>query len=786
MTINRLAKLRAMPPREIAHRVAYEAFTAIERRSHARGSLARPGRLHAALVSPVRDASDWRERLSKAASTRRFFAWEDQPDLIRDLFQTQYRDELARSREVAAGVARHEIAFFGETFRFGAEIDWHADPVTGAGWPRSYHRDVPVAGGNSGFGDVKYVWELNRHQFFVDLAKVAFLDRSQSHADSLHALLKSWNAAVPYATGAPWACALEPAFRAWSWMWAYRMVLASGLLDTETHLLWLTGLFDHARFLHRHLERYASPYNHLIGEASALFALGLLLPEIGESRAWTERGRAILESTVGDQFHADGGTVEQSTFYHHATLGFYLLAAVLGRRCGADLSARVYGAIERGVEFSQALMQPDGRLPRIGGADDGKPIRIEHLPFWDFRPYQAIGAVMFSRQDFKSAASRFWEDALWVLGTDGLAAFDRLAAKVPATTASLRASGYYVARSAWSADADYLCFDCGEQAAGLRRDDVPSAAHGHADCLSVIVGLGGREVLVDPGFFCYNGHPDWEVHFRKTPAHNTVTIDGRDQATHIKKMAWTRTYAPALEGWSADGRIAWVSGSHDGYRGVDDIVHRRSAWLRPDGYVVLHDEVVGRGDHVIHVAFQFAPGSLESTENGVVFDNRFELAWLASAPASATTSCGGVSPDAGWIATSLGVRVAAPRVVVETRLSNGRAALLTILADRARGADVRARRVELIREGATADVLGARVAGGGFEDWVIAGPGGPISIDGIDTDARTAVVRVSRDMVTDEQRIGGSYVRVDKSRLANRVRTSAARVSARSRAEVLR
>ncbi len=87
-----------------------------------------------------------------------------------------------------------------------------------------------------------------------------------------------------------------------------------------------------------------------------------------------------------------------------------------------------------------------------------------------------------------------------------------------------------------------MCFDCGEQAAGLRHDDVPSAAHGHADCLSVVVGLGGREVLVDPGFFCYNGDPAWEVHFRKTAAHNTVVVDGRDQAQHVSKMAWTRTY----------------------------------------------------------------------------------------------------------------------------------------------------------------------------------------------------------------------------------------------------
>ena len=86
----------------------------------------------------------------------------------------------------------------------------------------------------------------------------------------------------------------------------------------------------------------------------------------------------------------------------------------------------MWSAIERALEFSMHLMQPDGRTPEIGGADDGKPIRMQHLPFWDFRPYQAIGAVLFQRPDFKMVAGRFYEDALWVLGPAGLDAFEAL------------------------------------------------------------------------------------------------------------------------------------------------------------------------------------------------------------------------------------------------------------------------------------------------------------------------------------------------------------------------
>ena len=47
--------------------------------------------------------------------------------------------------------------FFGRRFSFGSEIDWHADPVSGAGWPHTYHRDVPVHRGDTGFGETANV-----------------------------------------------------------------------------------------------------------------------------------------------------------------------------------------------------------------------------------------------------------------------------------------------------------------------------------------------------------------------------------------------------------------------------------------------------------------------------------------------------------------------------------------------------------------------------------------------------------------------------------------------------
>jgi len=163
---------------------------------------------------------------------------------------------------------------------------------------------------------------------------------------------------------------------------------------------------------------------------------------------------------------------------------------------------------------------------------------------------------VFDRPDLKAASGRFYEDALWLLGSEGLRSFEALAPQPPAAASrALPASGYWVLRSGWSSTADYACVDCGEQAAGMRTDAVPNSMHGHADCLSLVAFLGGQRVLVDSGLYSYNAGGEWESHFRETAAHTTIKVDGRDQARHIGKMAWSHSYRAAAEDWHSARRL---------------------------------------------------------------------------------------------------------------------------------------------------------------------------------------------------------------------------------------
>lgn len=509
----------------------------------------------------------------------------------------------------ADAICRHEFALFGMVARYGDQVAWQADPVSGRAWPEAFHTRVRIFDGNSGHGDVKYVWELNRHQFLPVLGKAYRLTGDEKYASAGLALIDNWIDANPANIGINWTSALELAVRSLSWCWACALFEGAQALTAHRRRRILGSLSEHARHIERHLSFYFSPYNHLIGEATALFVIGSLHPSLRRAARWRRRGWAILESEMPKQYHADGGTVEQATGYHHFTLGFHLHAILVKRHLEGAAAGRLWTDLEKAFEFSMRMMRPDGSIPMIGDADEGKAMALAQSDLWDFRVFLGIGAALFGRGDFKKmGGGRLLPDAAWLVGTAGWDAHDALQDATPVTTSGdLTASGYYVMRTGWDRQAHYLAFDCGELAAGVSSDGTPSAAHGHADTLSIEVAAFGEPLIVDPGFWTYNGNLDWHRYFRETEAHNTVVVDGQSQAEFRGRLKWSRAPRPSAHEWVTLGALDYADGSHDGYRRLaNPVSHRRSVVFLKPHYWVVRDELIGEGEHTIDRLFHFA------------------------------------------------------------------------------------------------------------------------------------------------------------------------------------
>ncbi len=161
-------------------------------------------------------------------------------------------------------------------------IDWHFDPVHRRRAPQSYWSRVPYL--EPSCGDHKVVWELNRHQSWLQLGRAYWLTGDDRYRDVFIGHLDSWMRANPPLSGVNWASMLELALRSISWVWALHFFALEESAGARDRSPWsvdlLLGLDRQLTLVERNLSRYFSPNTHLLGEALALYVAGRALPEL--------------------------------------------------------------------------------------------------------------------------------------------------------------------------------------------------------------------------------------------------------------------------------------------------------------------------------------------------------------------------------------------------------------------------------------------------------------------------------------------------------------------------
>jgi hypothetical protein len=684
----KLKKLPAMGPREILFRLGRKLAENRERIAY-----------HAGWFDWHEE--DWRRRLchgtAKSTIGNDLPAWwiqhmrqrAEPPFLLNAAMQDEaahlYPQLFGEQREelIAAAdrVCRRKFAFLGIDFQAADPIPWQCDPQSEREWPKLFYADVEIpfcdgTGSKGAPGDVKHVWELNRHEFLIDCAKAFYLTGENRFAECVLLTIRSWIRGNPYLQGVNWAGPLEVAVRAMSWLWAYQFCRRWDGISAQDHLEIIKAFYRHGVYLHRHMEVYSSPNNHLVGEATALYLLGCFFPEFDKSTGWRKRGWEVISQEADQQFYNDGGSTEQATSYHHYCLGFFLLA-VLTRQCRGELVPKtILQRLQSALEFSMWLTTPDGTVPKIGDCDDARSIRFGPIRLWDFRNLLCLGAILFRRSDMKAIAGSFSEDALWLLGRAGYEGYQRVPTQTPMETARVfKTSGYAILRSGWDTNDHYLCFDCGPIGGGVRSDNVPEHTHGHADMLSFTLYAFGKPLLVDSGFYTFNGQPDWHSYCRDVSGHNTVRVDGASQAKMTVCNHWSCVTEPRKLAYYYQGDTEWVEGSHGGFHGLQSSVthHRSIAWVRKK-YWIIFDRLEGEGEHFVEIFFHFASGHAKvlPDADGVIVeteeDLKAQLTLLGSDQLCLELHTGGTKPDQGWIATSYGCRKPAPFVRFHGRI----------------------------------------------------------------------------------------------------------------------
>ncbi|HWW60986.1 MAG TPA: alginate lyase family protein [Thermoanaerobaculia bacterium] len=319
--------------------------------------------------------------------------------------------------------------------------------------------------------------------------------------------------------------------------------------------------------------------NHLLKNLRALIWAGTFF-EGSEPDAWRDRALRMLESEVAEQVLPDGGHFERAPAYHVQVLRDLAETAEFLRRNGIVL-AWLETAVQKMKNFLAAITPRNGRIPLL---KDSTRVDVDDL-----------------------------------LGQR-------------ATDSGQRTTTYLVARNA----GDFLIADFGY----VCPDDLP--AHAHADVFTYELTIDDQPVVVDSGVYEYAAG-EWRDHFRSTPAHNTVDLDGRNQSDvydsfRVGKRARVRN-VQFLEA----GDLLIAQGEHDGYAPA---IHRRTIVAAPLQRVwVFVDEIFGAEGASAHSSIHLHPA--------------------AASPALATFGAQRVFTRSGWYSETFGEKQPNRVIVLE-------------------------------------------------------------------------------------------------------------------------
>jgi hypothetical protein len=189
------------------------------------------------------------------------------------------------------------------------------------------------------------------------------------------------------------------------------------------------------------------------------------------------------------------------------------------------------------------------------------------------------------------------------------------------------------------------------------------AAHGHADALSVEARHGGVDILADPGTYCYHGEPEWRSYFRGTLGHNTLSVDGSDQARIGGPFLWLDRPGAALCEQVLDGPMLSWSAHHDGYRRLaDGVTHYRTVLLnRARRTLEIEDWIDAGAAHQVALAFHLGPAVDATLDAASVTLNWLDHSARMRLPGSLAWRAhrGETDPPLGWYSPGFGQRVPA-------------------------------------------------------------------------------------------------------------------------------
>lgn len=379
------------------------------------------------------------------------------------------------------------------------------------------------------------LWLYNLH-YFDDLNQFGWEDRSEIH----NHLINTWIEQNPKMLGNGW----EPytiSLRCVNWI---KWFLSGNEPKTE----WLYSLSLQVQALEQKLE-YHLLGNHLFANAKALVFAGCFY-EGEEAKVWLQRGLDILDKEIPEQILDDGGNFELTPMYHNTVLAdmldLYQLSLTYSNLVPLEQSQYWSEVIGRMLSWASLMQHPDGDVSFFNDSAIGIAPKLSEL--------QSYAEML---------------DIAPAISNETLVTF-------------LENSGYVVVQD----NINKLIIDV----AKVGPDYIPG--HAHADTFSFELSIEGQRVFVNSGTSIY-GLSDERVRQRKTEAHNSVVVDGKDSSEVWSGFRVARRAFPDKPIINEDNGVVSIECAHDGYMRLPGKVTHSRRWQIQNDQLAIFDSLSG-------------------------------------------------------------------------------------------------------------------------------------------------------------------------------------------------
>lgn len=601
---------------------------------------------------PYRVAQASKKRIDRRLAHR--LACRGESPHLSDLSKTKLfveNNTLSRDSDLivndAEEIIRHRFRIFGIEWNYGDPINWSLDPKTRKSWPLKFWGDINYRDGKT-IGGIKFAWELNRLQHWPRLGIAYRLTGKREYVDEIFSQLAQWLESNPYPKGINWISGIELGLRIVSLYYSLKL-LGVAQLSTEQKDDISRFVALHARHLYRYPSKYSSCGNHALAEALGLFIAGTVFLSFKDAIKWKSYGKSVLEREVTRQILPDGTSFEYTIPYLQFVADHFLVYYLICREYGEKIPGSIEERLKAVCNFIAHVIDKKGNIPMIGDDDDGYLLKLSPGSPNNFLSILNTCSLLFNKPEWIHPAAVLDAKTLVLLGESGIAQWETFQSKKAWKPSSAYFENAGLAVMAHHNKGKQILFVGNNGPTGLE----PLGGHGHADALSFWLSVDGQPVFVDPGTYLYHSGGKWRRYFRSTAAHNTIEIDGQDQAEQVADFMFG-TFCKCHDVIWADeaDKILWGA-AHNGYlRLPDPVVHRRDVTFhKKDCLFRIRDHISAKKRHRVKLFFHLHPDvNVERQDENVcrLFSDSVNIRLTVDRTMTLAIFKGSEGPLSGW------------------------------------------------------------------------------------------------------------------------------------------